>query len=121
MEEEHYSLHADPRLEHLTSVLGKMPEVIAANASPRPSAIGLVISLVRWTAQNAPSGNLSAFAPNVIANAITWEHDPALLIELLQESSFLNRKMEIIGFRRILDAEKGPLKWIFEETDQDYE
>ena len=118
MEENRYDLHADPRLDHLIGAFRQHPDLRDA---AKPTAIGLVVSLLRWTAQHAPTGDLSSFAPQVLADAVDWEGDAPLMLHLLQDAGFLNAKMQFVGISRMLDAKKGFLKWAFEETDEEYQ
>ena len=83
-----YRLQDDARLAALVTILARRP-----NSEPRLSyrtqAVGIVVSVMQWTAYNAPAGDLSVFAPQVLAAAIEWQDDADELIDHLQESGFL--------------------------------
>ena len=80
--------------------------------SARPLAGGLVLSTLRWAAYNAPSGDLSVFAPEVIANAIEWDREPQELFSLLQGAGFIDANRRFVNLQAMFKANERMIHWM---------
>lgn len=107
-----YRAADDPRTSILAQLLHDRGFVDEAKAGSRVSAIGLVISVLRWTAYNAPSGNLAVFAPAVLATAIEWEHEPQSLLELLQDAGFIDAQGQFINLQAQFAGQEASIRWM---------
>lgn len=55
------------------------------------AAIGIVVSVWLWAAQNATDGDLSEYAPEDIADAIGWKKSADKLLDALVSAGFIDR------------------------------
>ncbi len=112
---ETYRLATDPRVLLLIDALDR-------NGIPVPKygAVGIVVSLLKWTAQNAPNGNLSQFRPELLARMIEWEEDANILIASLKEAGFIRLQDQWIDLEVMLKAQMPALKWMDGESENDY-
>lgn len=55
------------------------------------AAVGIVVSVWLWAAQNAVDGNLSEYAPEDIADAIGWKKAAEKLLDALVSAGFIDR------------------------------
>lgn len=55
------------------------------------AAIGIVVSVWLWAAQNAPDGSLGGFAPEDVADAIGWKKAAGKLMDALVDTGFIDR------------------------------
>lgn len=55
------------------------------------AAIGIVVSVWLWAAQNATDGDLSDYAPEDIADAIGWKKPAGKLLDALVDTGFIDR------------------------------
>jgi hypothetical protein len=110
-----YRLQEDPRVDKLHSLLlehaSELPATVFALKS-RALPIGIVISILRWTAYNAPNGDLSIYAPSVIADAIEWEYGPELLMRLLREAGFLDERCHFLNLDEMFASKKMSIEWM---------
>jgi DnaD/phage-associated family protein len=60
----------------------------------KQAAIGILVMLWTWTLNAAEDGDLSAFPPRAIADAVEWQKSPEKLIEALVSSGWLDRDEE---------------------------
>ena len=110
MDDRPYTLDDDPRVGHLTDLLQSASESLPIK--PRVLAHGLVCSILRWSAHHAPKGDLSPFAPSVIANAIEWTGAPETLVAIMMECGFFSADMQIVGDRQMMDTYDSFVGWI---------
>ncbi len=61
------------------------------NRTARVSAIGLVETLLHFTAEYAPDGDLSGFSAKSIAGAMDWEGDADFLLHAFREAGYLTQ------------------------------
>jgi hypothetical protein len=59
---------------------------------------------------HAPSGDLSHFAPEVVAGGTDWHRATDELYSLLQQSGFLDRRLRLIDFKRMAVTIDGPAR-----------
>jgi hypothetical protein len=62
-----YNLGDDRRLNALIDALARTERGVSPPAGAQAKARGLVVLALRWTAENAPSGDLSLFDPSLLA------------------------------------------------------
>lgn len=60
-----------------------------------PTAIGHLHLLWWWALDYAPSGDLSSFDPDVLADAACWEDDPGLFVRALLAAGFVDEDLKI--------------------------
>ena len=58
---------------------------------PRYAAVGLLESIWHFTAEYAPSGDLTRYAGRELAERIDWKHDPDKLMQALIDTRWLDR------------------------------
>lgn len=78
--ESHQELARHPKTKRLARLLG----------CSMPSAIGHLHLLWWWATDYAADGDLSAFPPEELADALLWDRDPQALIDGLQQARFLD-------------------------------
>jgi hypothetical protein len=78
--ESHQELARHPKTKRLARILG----------CSVPAAIGHLHLLWWWATDYAADGDLSAFPPDELADALLWDRDPQALIDGLQQARFLD-------------------------------
>lgn len=79
----HQQLRTDPRVGRLARKLG----------ITRAQVLGHLHLLWWWCADHAPSGNLSEFEPQEVADAAEWEGDAETFVACLRECRWLDKDM----------------------------
>ena len=110
-----YNLGDDSRLTVLIDALARIEGSLAPPVGAQARARGLVVLALRWTAENAPSGDLSIFDPSLLARAVEWEQDPKDLVAVLQETGFLDARQRWIDLDEMYTAYKPFIGWALEE------
>lgn len=72
-----------------------MLDLKSADADPEVVAVGLLVCLWSWAAQNAHEGDLSGVSYRTIANAARWKKSPEKLVKSLQECGFIDEDMKL--------------------------
>ena len=85
------NLHSHPKTGRLVDVL----DLKSADADPEVVAVGLLVCLWSWAAQNAHEGDLSGVSYRTIANAARWKKSPEKLVKALQSCGFLDEDMKL--------------------------
>lgn len=85
------NLHTHPKTGRLVDELG----IKSADADPEVVAVGLLVCLWSWAAQNAHDGDLSGVSYRTIANAARWKKAPDKLVKALQTCGFLDGDMKL--------------------------
>lgn len=102
--ESHQELREHPKTARLRRRLGVS----------LPTAIGHLHLLWWWALDYAPSGHLSAYDPDVIADAAGWQDDPSTFVRALIGAGFLNDDMTIHDWDdyagRLLDRREANAK-----------
>lgn len=78
--ESHQTLRDHPKTKRLCRLL----------ELPRPMVVGYLHLLWWWALDYAPTGDLSSFGDDDIADAIDWPGDPTALVSALIESGFVD-------------------------------
>lgn len=106
-----YNFKADPRFPVLARALHRLdPE---KPGQGRLAARGLLVDVVRWTAWHAPNGDLSTYAPSVLAEAVGWEHPPEQLMAILKEAGFIDLDGHFVGLKSMYSANEGFIDYVF--------
>ena len=87
----------DPWIQVYTNLLGhrkisRLRRTLSLNGNY--AAVGIVVSVWLWAAQNAVDGNLSEYAPEDIADAIGWKKAAEKLLDALVSAGFIDRAEE---------------------------
>lgn len=85
------NLSTHPKTGRLVDALG----LRCAHADPEVVAVGLLVCLWSWAAQNAHEGDLSACSSRTIANAARWKKSPDTLVDALKQCGFLDEDMRL--------------------------
>lgn len=71
--------------------LGKSLAKTQKHVSGRVQAIGLLECLYHFAMTHALDGDITRFCPDQLACALEWDHEPALLVDLLVQNRLLDR------------------------------
>ena len=85
------NLPRHPKVTRLADELGLRSGAVNPNAV----AVGLLVSLWTWAAQNASDGDLSACGARAVADACTWKKDPQALLDGLMRAGFIEPDMRL--------------------------
>lgn len=85
------NLHSHPKTGKLVDAL----DLKSADADPEVVAVGLLVCLWSWAAQNAHDGDLSGVSYRTIANAARWKKSPVKLVQALHDCGFLDADMKL--------------------------
>ncbi len=80
------NLPQHPKVIRLADALG----LTSAAVRPDAVAVGMLVSLWTWAAQNAPDGDLSRVSPRAVAEACSWRRTPQKLLDALTQTGFLD-------------------------------
>ena len=80
------NLPQHPKVIRLADALG----LTSAAVRPDAVAVGMLVSLWTWAAQNAPDGDLSRVSPRAVAEACSWRRAPQKLLDALTQTGFLD-------------------------------
>ena len=75
-----------PKTTNLADELG----LTSSHASPNSVAVGMLVSLWLWAAQNATDGDLSKCSDRAIAEAAEYKKKPAVLVAALTKTRWLD-------------------------------
>ena len=73
-----------------TARLAELLEIKCGTVQPAVVAVGILVSIWSWAAQNAVDGDLGGVSPSVIADACRWKKSPQKLRDALVEAGYLD-------------------------------
>lgn len=85
------NLPTHPKVGKLVDALG----LRSGDVEPEAVAVGILVGLWTWAAQNTYDGDLTQVSPRTIANACRWKKSPDRLVDALTACGWIDSDMRL--------------------------
>lgn len=85
------NLPTHPKVGKLVDALG----LRSGDVEPEDVAVGILVGLWTWAAQNTYDGDLTQVSPRTIANACRWKKSPDRLVDALTACGWIDSDMRL--------------------------